>query len=133
VAAGINPLELGGSRPLLGHWTGHCPANTSGSCASRGWWRAPGQAAGGLLAAWAHVRNLLAEALFHADHLTEYVGGTTAAEVVRPYGVAKSSVLQLVRQTGDRYDSPAQQQSDGSTGCPVSGGVVPEGHCGTTG
>jgi hypothetical protein len=54
------------------------------------------------LAAWAHVRNLLAEALFHADHLTEYVGGTTAAEVVRPYGVAKSSVLQLVRQTGDR-------------------------------
>ena len=84
------------------------------------------------MAAWAHVRNLLAEALFHADHLTEYVGGTTAAEVVRPYGVAKSSVLQLVRQTGDRYDSPAQQQSDGSTGCPI-GGAVPEGHCGTTG
>lgn len=89
----------------MGHWTGHCLANTSRSCASCGWWRAPGQAAGGLLAAWAHVRNLLAEALFHADHLTEYVGGTTAAEVVRPYSVAKSSVLQLVRQTGDRYDS----------------------------
>jgi len=32
--------------------------------------------------------------------VAEYVDGTTAAEVGRRYGVANSSVLQLVRQAG---------------------------------
>src|SRR5829696_2416073 len=43
----------------------------------------------------------------------------------------RASVGQTNWMTG--ATAPAQHQSDGSTSCPVSAGVVAEGHCGTTG
>ena len=49
-------------------------------------------------------RRLEAETI---DRLVaQYVDGTTAAEVGRRYGVAKSSVLQLVRQAGRQVRQP---------------------------
>lgn len=49
-------------------------------------------------------RRLEAETI---DRLVaEYVDGTTAAEVGRRYGVAKSSVLQLVRPAGRQVRQP---------------------------
>jgi hypothetical protein len=36
----------------------------------------------------------------------EYVGGTTAADLGQRYGLAKSSVLRLVRQAGERVRRP---------------------------
>jgi DNA-directed RNA polymerase specialized sigma24 family protein len=38
--------------------------------------------------------------------VAEYVAGTPAAELSRRYGVAKSTVLQLIRQTGERVRHP---------------------------
>jgi transposase-like protein len=38
--------------------------------------------------------------------VAEYVAGTTAAELGRRYGIAKSSVLRLVRQAGERVRHP---------------------------
>jgi DNA-directed RNA polymerase specialized sigma24 family protein len=38
--------------------------------------------------------------------VAEYVGGTTAAELGQRYGLAKSSVIRLVRQAGERVRHP---------------------------
>jgi hypothetical protein len=38
--------------------------------------------------------------------VAEYVAGTTAAELGRRYGIAKNSVLQLVRQAAKAFDIP---------------------------
>jgi DNA-binding CsgD family transcriptional regulator len=42
----------------------------------------------------------------------EYVSGTTAAEVGRRYGLAKNSVLALVRQAGERVRHPRLSDSE---------------------
>ena len=74
-------------------------------------------------------RRLEAETI---DRLVaQYVDGTTAAEVGRRYGVANSSVLQLVRQAGRQVRQP--RLSISQTAQLVSGGVVAERHCCTTG
>jgi transposase len=47
------------------------------------------------------------------NHLVaEYVSGTTAAELGQRYGVAKSSVLRLVRQTGERVRHPRLSETE---------------------
>ncbi|HEY6686215.1 MAG TPA: helix-turn-helix domain-containing protein [Propionibacteriaceae bacterium] len=44
--------------------------------------------------------------------VAEYVAGTTAAELGRRYGIAKSSVLRLVRQAGERVRHPRLSATD---------------------
>jgi hypothetical protein len=44
--------------------------------------------------------------------VAEYVAGTPAAELGRQYGVAKSTVLQLIRQQGKRVRYPRLTQSE---------------------
>jgi transposase-like protein len=77
------------------------------------------------------TRRLEAETI---DRLVaEYADGTTAAEVGRRYGVANSSVHQLVRQLDNRYDSPGSASvQTAQLIALVLAGVVAEGHCGTT-
>ena len=44
--------------------------------------------------------------------IDEYASGTTAAEVGRRYGLAKNSVLALVRQAGKRVRYPRLSESE---------------------
>jgi DNA-binding transcriptional regulator LsrR (DeoR family) len=44
--------------------------------------------------------------------VAEYVGGTTAAELGRQYGLAKSSVLRLIRDAGERVRHPRFSASE---------------------
>jgi hypothetical protein len=44
--------------------------------------------------------------------VAEYVAGTTAAELGRRYGLAKSSVLRLVREAGERVRHPRLSDSE---------------------
>ena len=44
--------------------------------------------------------------------VAEYVAGTTAAELGPRYGIAKSSVLRLVRQAGERVRHPRLSATD---------------------
>jgi transposase-like protein len=44
--------------------------------------------------------------------VAEYVRGSTAADVGRRYGLAKNSVLALVRQAGERVRHPRLSKSE---------------------
>jgi len=44
--------------------------------------------------------------------VAEYVAGTTAAELGQRYGLAKSSVLRLVRQAAERVRHPRLSEND---------------------
>ena len=44
--------------------------------------------------------------------VAEYVSGTTAAELGRQYGIAKSTVLGLVRQAGERVRHPRLSRTE---------------------
>jgi DNA-directed RNA polymerase specialized sigma24 family protein len=44
--------------------------------------------------------------------VAEYVAGTTAAELGQRYGLAKSSVLRLIRQAGERVRHPRLSPAD---------------------
>jgi DNA-directed RNA polymerase specialized sigma24 family protein len=55
-------------------------------------------------------KRLKAEAIEHL--VAEYVAGTTAAELGRRHGLAKSSVLRLVRQAGERVRHQRLSQSE---------------------
>jgi DNA-directed RNA polymerase specialized sigma24 family protein len=44
--------------------------------------------------------------------IAEYVTGTTAAELGRRYGLAKSTVLQLIRQAGEQVRHPLLSESE---------------------
>jgi hypothetical protein len=60
--------------------------------------------------------------------VAQYVGGMTAAELGQRYGLAKSSVIRLVRDAGERVRHPRLSASETPRWCTIGGEIVTEGH-----
>ena len=77
-------------------------------------------------------KRLDAETIEHL--VAEYVAGTTAAELGRRYGIAKSSVLGLVRRARERVRHPRLSPSEAACLVELYGaGTATEGNCQTSG